>query len=149
MEGIRKTKLRFPGNTGFIFTSPDPEPYVFKSRNIWFRTEEHTYPLWKHRKLLEEVESSPKRFDIRLKQNRNVNLYRFFIYLLLHHKNDLYDQKIITLLSTALLFCNSLFAQSSGTDTFQLEKIRTGIIFLRRKSIINSWQQSFWNQVSM
>lgn len=32
----------------------------------------------KHRKLLEEVESSPKRFDIRLKQNRNVNLYRFF-----------------------------------------------------------------------
>lgn len=31
-------------------------------------------------------------------------------------------KKIITLLSTALLFCNSLFAQSSGTDTFQLEK---------------------------
>lgn len=42
-------------------------------------------------------------------------------------------KKIITLLSTALLFCNSLFAQSSGTDTFQLEKNTNGHYIFKTK----------------
>lgn len=42
-------------------------------------------------------------------------------------------KKIITPLSTALLFCNSLFAQSSGTDTFQLEKNTNGHYIFKTK----------------
>ena len=42
-------------------------------------------------------------------------------------------KKIITLLSTALLFCNSLFAQLSGTDTFQLEKNTNGHYIFKTK----------------
>lgn len=45
-EEIGQTPLRFPGNILLMCTSPFPETYVSRGRNVRFTAGKHTFSLW-------------------------------------------------------------------------------------------------------